>query len=81
MERDALLALYRSTDGDNWRRKTNWGTDAPLSDWYGVKVNAEGRVVRLDLSFNNLKGIFTIFTQFVEPAAGLQYARPSPRIP
>ena len=30
-ERDALIALYNSTDGDNWNDNTNWlgapGTD------------------------------------------------------
>ena len=57
-DRDALLALYRSTDGPNWKYKGNWGTDAALSDWYGVYVNDEGRVVGLWLNGNNLRGIY-----------------------
>ena len=58
-DRDALLALYRSTDGPSWRRMDNWGTDAALSDCYGVEVNDEGRVVGLNLGWNiNLRGIF-----------------------
>ena len=54
-ERDALVALYRATGGDSWRRKTGWCTNTPFSEWYGVKVS-EGRVVELDLHYNNLQG-------------------------
>ena len=56
-DRDVLLVLYRKTDGPNWRYKTNWGTDAALSDWYGVTANDEGRVLKLDLKNNKLGGI------------------------
>ena len=31
-EHEALMALYNSTDGENW------GSDKPLSQWYGVRV-------------------------------------------
>ena len=31
-------------------------TDAPLGDWYGVTTNAEGRVTRLYLTYNELSG-------------------------
>lgn len=60
-DRDALVALYYATGGANWNRNSNWNTGAPLSDWYAVKVNDEGRVVKLHLGSNNLKGIFTMF--------------------
>lgn len=55
-EREALMALYKATKGTRWSKKTNWGTDKPLSEWYGVEVDEEGRVVSLDLSKNNLVG-------------------------
>eukprot|EP00752_Nemacystus_decipiens_P018650 g16722.t1 len=55
-DRDALLALYRFTDGANWNNSSNCNTDAPLSDWYGVKVNGEGRVLALSLGSNDLRG-------------------------
>ena len=55
-DRDVLLVFYRSTDGPNWIDNTNWGTDAALSDWKGVKTNDEGRVLELDLEDNNLRG-------------------------
>ena len=54
-DRDALLALYNATDGPNWKNKTNWNTDADLSEWHGVDVN-EGRVAKLRLIGNNLRG-------------------------
>ena len=47
-ERAALVALYEATDGPNWVNNTNWLTDAPLGEWYGVETDASGRVVRLD---------------------------------
>ena len=54
-DRDALVALYRATNGDSWIRKTGWCTDAPLSEWFGVTV-IEGRVGKLKLFVNNLQG-------------------------
>ena len=56
-DRDALAALYNATDGACWTNNTNWGSGAPLSDWYGVKANDQGRVVELSLNSNNLRGI------------------------
>ena len=38
------------TDGPNWVDNTNWLTDAPLGEWYGVSTNGAGRVVRIDLT-------------------------------
>ena len=51
-DRAALVALFNSTDGPNWVNKTNWLTDAPLGDWYGVDTDADGRVIRLNLRGN-----------------------------
>ncbi|CAN0300005.1 unnamed protein product, partial [Hapterophycus canaliculatus] len=56
-DRDVLLVLYRSNDGPKWKNNTNWGTDAALSDWYGVTANDEDRVLGLSLGGNNLRGI------------------------
>ena len=55
-DRDILVALYNATDGANWMENTYWCSDMPLSEWYGVTCNEEGRVVELELSGNNLKG-------------------------
>ena len=50
LDRAALVALYNATDGPNWVDNTNWLTDAPLGEWYGVGTDRQGRVVRIDLA-------------------------------
>ena len=55
-DRAALEALYDATGGPNWTDSTNWKTDAPLSEWYGVATNTAGRVRWLGLSENALSG-------------------------
>ncbi len=54
-ECEALVAIYNSTDGDNWIKNTSWlQTDQPCK-WYGVACPG-GNVMNLDLSGNNLAG-------------------------
>ena len=55
-ERNALIALYEATGGDNWRRDDNWLTDAPLEAWFGVRTDSGDRVIGLRLIRNNLEG-------------------------
>jgi Leucine-rich repeat (LRR) protein len=70
IERDALIAFYKSTDGDNWvNTKANnkpWKINDPTSDvsnWYGIEVS-NGHVVMLgshssnaeDFKDNNIRG-------------------------
>ena len=55
-DREALVALYHATDGTNWRRNSNWLTDAPLEDWHGVSTDEDGRVTELDLAANEPSG-------------------------
>ena len=55
-DRAALTALYNATDGPNWRDSTNWLTDAPLDEWYGVTTSINDRVTMLNLRFNDLSG-------------------------
>jgi len=52
----ALVGLYASTGGKTWTNNENWLSQSPLSEWYGVTVDANGRVTELDLSDNNLSG-------------------------
>ncbi|CAM9428240.1 unnamed protein product [Hapterophycus canaliculatus] len=59
-DRDVLVALYKATHGANWTVQTSWCSGAPLSDWYGVTANDQGRVVVLSLVNNNLRGIFRL---------------------
>ena len=55
-DREALIAFYDSTGGDNWQINDNWKSDTPLGEWYGVNTDEEGRVRELDLTGNNLVG-------------------------
>ena len=55
-DREALVALYNATNGENWFRSDNWLSDAPLGEWYGVVTNDDGRVISLTLAYNNLSG-------------------------
>ena len=56
-DRAALAALYRATDGPNWKEDANWlRDDVPLGQWHGVTVDVAGRVTSLQLSDNGLTG-------------------------
>lgn len=55
-DRDALAALFRAAGGESWRCKDNWDTDAELARWHGVTVNVDGRVVKISLCLNGLRG-------------------------
>jgi len=55
-ERQALIALYNSTDGPHWTYHTNWlGPAGTEGTWGGVKVE-NGHVVELSLPTLNLVG-------------------------
>ena len=55
-DRAALVALYNATGGANWTDNTNWLTDAPLYQWYGVSADPNGWVIHLYLDSNQLSG-------------------------
>ncbi len=66
MDRDALIALYNSTDGDNWTDNSAWKEAPSLADgfnddpcsepiWFGVRCDAGG-VATLTLTENGLVG-------------------------
>nr|NIO82508.1 hypothetical protein [Candidatus Aminicenantes bacterium]NIQ68369.1 hypothetical protein [Candidatus Aminicenantes bacterium]NIT24412.1 hypothetical protein [Candidatus Aminicenantes bacterium] len=62
IEREALIALYNSTDGDYWLARTNWKKpDGSFNDpgteytWYGITVE-NNHVKEIDLSYNELGG-------------------------
>ena len=55
-DRVALEALYRATGGDDWTDNTNWLSDEPLGEWYGVNTYDNDRARYLELKDNNLTG-------------------------
>ena len=55
-DRRVLTSLYEATNGSDWTDSTNWLTAAPLSAWFGVATDDNGRVTNLELSENGLRG-------------------------
>ena len=55
-DREALVALYESTGGENWVNSTNWLSDRPLDEWYGVYLDHDGRISDIALFSNGLSG-------------------------
>ena len=53
---EPLVALYTETNGRNWNNNTNWLSAKPLDQWYGVTTNTEGRVISLQLEWNDILG-------------------------
>ncbi|MEL6132339.1 MAG: hypothetical protein AAFR59_03135, partial [Bacteroidota bacterium] len=54
-DRPALIAFYNNTGGPNWADNTNW-LQGPISNWFGVEVDNNNRVVGLNLPGNQLGG-------------------------
>ncbi len=63
-EREALIALYNSTEGDKWHDtfgngvdvRANWCSSKPVSSWNGIYCNPEGYVVQISLPGASLHG-------------------------
>lgn len=55
-DRQVLMDLYEATGGRSWSNNSGWGSGNPSGSWYGVEIDADGRVVRLDLQGNGLGG-------------------------
>ena len=56
-DRDALVALYESTNGESWRNSVNWLSETePIGKWFGVSVDGNGCVLVLYLDNNELVG-------------------------
>lgn len=53
--KEALIALYNATNGDNWINNDNWCSVKPVSEWYGINVLSP-TYITIDLGNNNLAG-------------------------
>ncbi len=58
-DRAVLRSFYEAANGVDWENNANWLSGAPLAEWHGVTVDAHGRVVGLDPSWNGLSGSIT----------------------
>lgn len=43
-DRAALMDLYASTRGGQWRDSAGWGSNASVCGWYGLSCNSARRV-------------------------------------
>ena len=71
----ALHALYNATGGANWTNSGNWLSDAPLSDWHGIKTDDDGRITEIYLIDNNLDGEIPAELGRLSQLKGLYLAR------
>ena len=53
-EKMALVDLYTTTHGDQW--KQSWNLNTPVSEWQGVTVE-DDKVTSISLLFNNITGV------------------------
>ncbi len=53
---NALMTIYNDANGDNWRHNTNWGSNKPFEQWYGISTNEMGCVTKISLWYNSLSG-------------------------
>ena len=54
----ALIDFYNACGGEKWIKSTNWCSDKPLREWFGVGINVEGYVVEINMPNNNICGHF-----------------------
>jgi len=60
-ERQALLDLYTSTQGDAWTTRTGWnGVAGTECTWFGVTCTGGVNVIKVDLTGNNLVGTLPV---------------------
>jgi len=52
-EKEALIDLYKHTDGANWTM--SWDLSKPVSTWHGVRIE-NNTVTSITLFNNNLRG-------------------------
>jgi len=53
--RKILEKIYYSTGGDSWTNNTNWLSDRPFNEWYGLETVGND-IKKIYLNSNNLSG-------------------------
>jgi|AGTN01.3.fsa_nt_gi Leucine Rich Repeat./IgA Peptidase M64. len=54
-----LMEFYNATGGSNWNNNTNWGSNKPINEWYGISV-FDKTINGIELYNNNLNGILPL---------------------
>ena len=55
-ELDILSAFFYSTNGNDWKDKTDWTVSNDHCSWFGIECNGAGSVTRITLPDNELTG-------------------------
>ncbi len=55
-ERQSLIAIFESTGAGKWTHSDGWGSEEPVSQWYGISTDGDGFVSSISLAGNNLQG-------------------------
>lgn len=55
-EKSSLLLLHSQTRGTTWKNKWDLTTDPCRDEWYGIRCNEDGNVIRIHLYNNQLLG-------------------------
>ena len=55
-DRENLVRFYEALGGDDWDYNTDWKSEEPLREWFGVETDGDGNVISLRLADNNLSG-------------------------
>ena len=72
IERAALIEFYKAAGGDNWWNNTNWCSDKPLNEWYGIGTD-DGRVYSVFLGNNGVSGDVTLCINALQPLSKLRF--------
>lgn len=55
-ETSILLDLFAATLGSGWKNSTGWDDSADVCSFYGILCDGAGRVIKVDLTDNGLRG-------------------------
>ncbi len=56
-ECEALIDLYKNTDGPNWENNTGWNMTNEPCDWFGIECDTQKKHVQsIIMGMNKLKG-------------------------
>ncbi|MDE0102983.1 MAG: M12 family metallo-peptidase [Bryobacterales bacterium] len=53
-DRVTLMTFFKATGGAGWISSSNWGTTAPLHEWFGVTTDDAGQITELAMRENGL---------------------------
>lgn len=56
VQRFLLVLLYLQLSGSSWNERLGWMTGSSECNWYGVECDSSGRVTRVSLKRNGLRG-------------------------